>query len=327
NPSQSLVLFSVVLLNSINLFRFADTVRYYFESRVQSKRIVVLENLVFLVIVLLRVMMILWESPLLYFIALLVLEAILTAVAFLCLFFTQRPVRLSVDKTNCLGLLRAAWPLTFSLVAAMVYQRIDQIMLASLVDQKAVGLYSAAVRVSELWYVFPLIVVGSVFPRILKEIRLAPERAKRQIDLLLTSFAVAAIVVSLIVTVYADLIVIALFGMDYKNSATVLIIHIWSSLFVFSGALSSRWLIAMSLQKYLLVSTLLGAIINIALNFIFIPHSGPVGAAWATLVSQSFSLVLVNYFHPVARTMFLMQVSALSLLSLKRLFRWWRLNV
>jgi PST family polysaccharide transporter len=327
NSDESIVLISVVLLSSMNLFRFADTVRYYFESRVQSKLIVVTENLVFLLIVALRVLMISLESPLLYFIALLVLEAVLTAAAFLYLFGKQKVGRLHVDKTNLLRLLGTAWPLTFSLVAAMVYQRIDQIMLASLVDQKAVGIYSAAVRISELWYVFPLIVVGSFFPRILKEIREAPERANRQIDLLLTSFAVAAMVVGFVVTVYANFIVVALFGMAYENSATVLIIHIWSSLFVFSGALSSRWLIAMSLQKYLLISTLAGAVINIALNYILIPVSGAVGAAWATLIAQSFSLVLVNCFHPVARKMFVMQISALSLFSVRRLFRWWRLNV
>jgi len=83
--NEPTVLVAVLLLSTINLFRFSDTVRYYFESRVQSKRIVVTENLVFMLIVLLRIAMILLELPLIYFVALLVLEAVLTTLAFLWL--------------------------------------------------------------------------------------------------------------------------------------------------------------------------------------------------------------------------------------------------
>lgn len=324
--SEPSVLVAVLLLSTINLFRFSDTVRYYFESRVQSKRIVVTENLVFMLIVLLRIAMILLELPLIYFVALLVLEGVLTTLAFFCLFGTQKLKALRFDNSNFLSMLKVAWLLALSVGAAMLYMRVDQIMLASLLNQEAVGIYSAAVRISEIWYVFPTVIVGSVFPRIIRELRIDAARANRALDVLLTSFSIVSISVGLLVGSYSTEIIVFLFGEDYRASASVLSIHVWSSVFVFSGILGSRWLVAMDMQKVLLVSTLIGVVANIAMNYLMIPVYGVEGAAWATLVAQFMSAILVNCFHPVSRQLFWMQVSALSLFSLRHIARWWRLN-
>ncbi len=324
--SEPSVLVAVLLLSTINLFRFSDTIRYYFESRVQSKRIVVTENLVFMLIVLLRIAMILLEFPLIYFVALLVLEAVLTTLAFLWLFGVHKLKALRFDNSNFLSVLKVAWLLALSVGAAMLYMRVDQIMLASLLNQEAVGIYSAAVRISEIWYVFPAVIVGSVFPRIIRELRLDAARANRQLDVLLTAFSIVSVSVGLLIGNYSTEIIIFLFGEDYRASASVLSIHVWSSVFVFSGILGSRWLVAMDMQKVLLVSTLIGVVANIAMNYLMIPVYGVEGAAWATLVAQFMSAILVNCFHPVSRQLFWMQMSALSLFSLRHIARWWRLN-
>lgn len=324
--NEPTVLVAVLLLSTINLFRFSDTVRYYFESRVQSKRIVVTENLVFMLIVLLRIAMILLELPLIYFVALLVLEAVLTTLAFLWLFGIQKFKALKFDNSNFLSMLKVAWLLALSVGAAMLYMRVDQIMLASLLNQEAVGIYSAAVRISEIWYVFPAVIVGSVFPRIIRELRIDAARANRQLDVLLTAFSIVSISVGLLVGSYSTNIIVFLFGEDYRASASVLSIHVWSSVFVFSGILGSRWLVAMDMQKVLLVSTLIGVVANIAMNYLMIPVYGVEGAAWATLVAQFMSAILVNCVHPVSRQLFWMQMSALSLFSLRHIARWWRLN-
>lgn len=324
--SEPSVLVAVLLLSTINLFRFSDTVRYYFESRVQSKRIVVTENLVFMLIVLLRIAMILLELPLIYFVALLVLEAVLTTLAFLWLFGIQKFKALKFDNSNFQSMLKVAWWLALSVGAAMLYMRVDQIMLASLLNQEAVGIYSAAVRISEIWYVFPAVIVGSVFPRIIRELRVDVARANRQLDVLLTAFSIVSISVGLLVGNCSTEIIIFLFGEDYRASASVLSIHVWSSVFVFSGILGSRWLVAMDMQKVLLVSTLIGVVANIAMNYLMIPVYGVQGAAWATLVAQFMSAILVNCLHPVSRQLFWMQMSALSLFSLRHIARWWRLN-
>src|SRR3546814_8792598 len=49
-------------------------------------------------------------------------------------------------------LLGQSWPLLLSGFAVMTYMRIDQIMLATMLDDHAVGVFSAALRVAEVWY-------------------------------------------------------------------------------------------------------------------------------------------------------------------------------
>ncbi|WP_394673359.1 flippase [Limnobacter sp.] len=321
------ILVAVLSLSAINLFRFTDTIRFYFEAKVQSKQLVIFEGAVFSLIVLLRVIFIVTAWPLMYFIWLLVLEAFLTAVAFAVLFFKNFDVRkLAFVRDSFFGLLKMAWPLTLAMMATMLYMRTDQVMLASMLGQQAVGIYSASVRLTEIWYVLPSIVVSSVFPRILLEMRSNLDRANRATDLLLFGFAVVSLLVAAAVSIFSINIVSSLFGLDYLEAAPVLSIHIWSSLFVFSGLLSSRWLVAMSMQQFVLISTALGAIVNIGLNYLLIPLYGVAGAAWATLIAQLVSSVLINACHPVSRRFFIAQISALSLVSGLSLLRWWRLN-
>src|SRR3546814_11976049 len=51
----------------------------------------------------------------------------------------------------------------------MTYMRIDQIMLATMLDDHAVGVFSAALRVAEVWYFIPMAITGAAFPRMLEK--------------------------------------------------------------------------------------------------------------------------------------------------------------
>src|SRR3546814_6946991 len=66
-------------------------------------------------------------------------------------------------------LLGQSWPLLLSGFAVMTYMRIDQIMLATMLDDHAVGVFSAALRVAEVWYFIPMAITGAAFPRMLEK--------------------------------------------------------------------------------------------------------------------------------------------------------------
>lgn len=327
SPQTPLVQLSLIILSATNLFRLSDTVRAYFEAKVQSKKVVIAENLVFLFVALTRVLMIVAGLPLLGFVFLLVGEAVLTTFAFLFLLGRHTSLKLlKVDTHSLKRLASAAWPLALSSMAIMLYMRVDQLMLGVLIDQRSVGIYSAAVRISEIWYFLPTILVASVFPRILQELELNQARAGWQVSLLLLGMSVVAVLVSLLTSFFAPILITFLYGEGYQNAAPVLTVHIWSSVFVFAGVLGTRWLLAQSMQRFIFMATVSGAVCNIALNYFFIPLYGPVGAAWATLIAQLLSSVLINVFHPKARKLFWMQVGAISFATVPRVYVWVRLN-
>ncbi len=73
-------------------------------------------------------------------------------------------VRLNRAKS----LFAESWPMLLSVMAVMVLMRVDQVMLGQLIGNEAVGIYSAAVRISEIWYFIPFVIVASVFPAIIE---------------------------------------------------------------------------------------------------------------------------------------------------------------
>jgi O-antigen/teichoic acid export membrane protein len=63
-------------------------------------------------------------------------------------------------------LLKDSWPLLLSSIAISIYMRIDQVMIKNMLGDREVGLYSAAMRLVEVWYFIPMIITQSVFPAI-----------------------------------------------------------------------------------------------------------------------------------------------------------------
>ena len=84
----------------------------------------------------------------------------------------------------------------------------------------------------------------------------------------------------------ANFLVITLFGQAYDLAGSVLAIHIWTGVFIGLEQASNKWIVAENLQSYILVRIVLGAILNILLNYILIPRYGIKGAAFATLLSR-----------------------------------------
>jgi O-antigen/teichoic acid export membrane protein len=59
----------------------------------------------------------------------------------------------------------------------------------------------------------------------------------------------------------------------------------------------SKWLLVENLLKLSLLSQALGAITNVFLNMLLIPRYGPIGAAYATVISYAVAGYGVLFFH------------------------------
>jgi O-antigen/teichoic acid export membrane protein len=106
-----------------------------------------------------------------------------------------------------------------------------------------------------------------------------------------------------------------LFGEVYAAAGPVLAIHIWASIFVFLGVASGKWFVAENRQMLSFQRAMLGAVVNVILNFLLIPGFGPVGAAIATIVSYSMSAFFTDFLHQETKQLFYMKVSALNIIS------------
>lgn len=312
-PDDGLSKLMVAVLGSVMVFKSTDVVRYWFESQVSSKYIVWVENGILLTMAGVKVGFILARMPLMAFVWAAFAEGLLMAAALLGM-YAWRAGALSLWRMRMLrarGMIRDSWPLILSGLAVMIYMRIDQVMLGQMLGDEAVGIYTAAVRISEVWYFIPMIIVSSVFPSIIEAKKQGEAQYYRRLQQLYNLMVLLALLVALPMTFFSDGLVVLLFGEGYAQAGTVLALHVWTGLFVFLGVASGSWYLTENLQLLAFNRTLLGGITNILANLVLIPKYGILGAAMGTILSQFAAAYLFDLLHPKTRYTFRMKTKAL----------------
>jgi O-antigen/teichoic acid export membrane protein len=122
-----------------------------------------------------------------------------------------------------------------------------------------------------------------------------------------------SIAIALVVSLLAPYIVTTIFGEEFSSASSILVIHIWTSVFVFVGFASNQQLVLEHLSKISFYRTLFGVASNVILNFILIPVWGSMGAAVSTLIAQGFSSWLSNCFFKESRPIFWLNINAFNI--------------
>ena len=296
----------LVIGNSFSLFNFFE---FWFQSRMESKYVSIIRTVVLIVFSLVKLSVAYTEPVLINFIVVQAVEW-LTAGCVLGVFYLFKRSKihqLEIDISYGVGLLRESVWLIFSGVAAVIYLKIDQLMLGIMVDEATVGIYSIAVKFSEIWYFFPTALAASFFPKLLKDKDECTNKYENSLQLLLDGMFAFSLFIILFTILFSKSFIPFLYGDEYLNSAGLLNIQIWACCFVFMRAVTSKWLLAESLVKYSLVSQGAGACINVAMNYFLIPIWHAEGAAWSTLFSYFFASYLSFWFfketRPIAKKM------------------------
>ncbi|SDY32280.1 Membrane protein involved in the export of O-antigen and teichoic acid [Allochromatium warmingii] len=313
-PDDTLLRSIVAILGAMMLLKASEIAVYWFESQVQSKYTVWVQNSVFLVFAAVKVLLILQQASLISFVWVMFAEALVIAMILLVIMGQHGPtlcsLRVSIERST--ALLRDSWPMILASIAVTVYMRIDQLMLGQMIGDEAVGIYSAAVRISEVWYFIPMAIVASVFPAILEAKQKSESQYYARLQKLYDLMVIISVSVALPMTFLATPIIVLLFGEAYISAGTVLAIYIWASIFVFLGIASGKWFLAEDHQMLLLRRSLIGSIANIGLNLWLIPLYGAVGAASATVISQAITTLFFDLLQAVTRPMFLMKLTAMN---------------
>lgn len=285
---------------------------FYFQSRVLSKYVTIANSAAVGIIALVKIVLIVSDAPLIYFGYAIVLEWLIIAVGYIMAYSS---VNLSIFKWTfqldvAKALLSKSWPLIIGSVAAALYMKIDQVMIKEILDERAVGIYSVAVRLTSVWIFVTVAITQSVFPSLVRvyndNIEVFYQRLQKLYDVLIK----IALVVCVIYFIFAQYFVPVLFGEVYAESTGVLVIYIWSIIFVFLSNASWSFYLNEGLEKFSSIRLIIGAVLNIFINIYFIEWYGLKGAAYATLISYGVSGYLVNALFRKTKINFKMQSKA-----------------
>ncbi|MDZ8261073.1 flippase [Nostoc sp. ChiQUE01b] len=310
---EILKIWLVAILGIAGIFRASDTIELWFQSQVQSKYTVIAKNTAFLLNTVIKITLILTKAPLLAFALITLAEFAMSAIGLLIV-YQVKGASLWLWRwsfTTAKTLLKESLPLIFSGFAIMIFMRIDQVMLGQMIGDSQVGVYSAAVRISEIWYFIPGAIVSSVAPAIYAAKEKSESLYYQRIGQLFSLMTYISLAIALPMSFLSDKIIMVMFGSGYAEAGPILAVHIWTSLFVFMGLATSPWFIAEGLNHVSLGKTLFGAILNIILNLLLIPKYAGLGAAIATIISQAAAAFICNAFDSRTEKLFKIQVRSL----------------
>jgi len=290
-PGDSLSHWVVGIVAMGTIFQAFSVIEFWFHSQVQARYLVVARNVAFLLCSVLKIVLILTGAPLVVFAWVYSLE-IAAFAAGLIIAYGSRGHRLrewQASFKRARGLLKDSWPLLFSGIVIMVYLRIDQVMLGEMAGSEEVGIYSVAVRLAEIWMFIPMAIFSSVFPAIVEARAESEELMNQRLQQLYNLMALLAYVVAIPVTLMSDWLVGTLFGEAYARASLMLALLVWANIFTFLEIARSAFLSSMNWTRLHFVTVLLGAAVNIALNYLLIPRFGGNGAVIASLVAYWFA--------------------------------------
>ena len=290
-------LFIIFIVSLTFIFSSFQLLSYEFQAEAKSKYPSIVSLIVVFLLNIMKILVIYYGKGVLFLALVLLIEPVVYA--FGLMYFRIKEYgtikNWKFDSTIAKSILKDSFPLIFASAFFAVYARIDQVMIKNMLSTASVGLYDSAVRVSELFYFIPNIIVGALFPAIINSKKVSMELyAKRSKKLFLT-LIIISLLIALITTLLSKYLILFIFGAGFLGAVGVLQIYVWSNIGAAINLLVQQLLIVENLTKTVSFTIFLGMITNVILNIFLIPAYGMEGAAFASLVSYlvpSLSLIL-----------------------------------
>ena len=269
-----------------------------FQAEAKSKYPSIFSVAVVIILNLLKIVIIFNDKGVIYLAGIILLEPILYS----CMYMYLRSKHygplsnLRFDKVISLQLLKDSYPLIFASAFFMIYARIDQVMIKNMMSAEYVGLYDAAVRMSEISYFIPNIIVAALFPAIINAKKISEIIYFKRIKKLLLTLLLVSTGIALVTTLLSTYLTLVIFGSKFLASVPILKIYVWSNIGTALNMFIQQILISENLTKNVSFTIFLGMVANVILNILLIPRLGMSGAALASLISYMIPFLSLYMF-------------------------------
>ncbi len=290
----------IVILSSTFIVHTFSIISYEFGAAVNNKPVSILSFFVTALVNVLKIIVIFFGNGVLYLALIIVAETLFYALGYIYIRFRAfgSVFNWTYNHTTAKRLLLDSWPFIFTSAFSVIYTRIDQVLLKNMIDATTVGVYDAAVRLSELWHFFPAVLVGTLFPAIINAKKSAHAQYRQRIVSLIILLLSLSVFVAIAVTFLAKPIVLLVYGAEFAPAIPILQIYIWAFVPATLGVIAQHYLLAENARVALFLMTLVGMVVNVVGNLVLIPEYGAIGAAVATLISSTsiIMVVILIYF-------------------------------
>jgi O-antigen/teichoic acid export membrane protein len=204
-------------------------------------------------------------------------------------------VRVAKPEYQSDKLLKSTLPFVITASMHVINRRIDLVMVGALLDFKAAGLFAIASFGAQFIVFIIESINTAVAPTVSALYRQGDLKILQQIVAQSSVVVFISAVMLSVLMVFIGTNVLAFFGPEYIPGYRTLLILCFGRAFQTSMGLSGMILNMTNHERQTAISTSLGAILNIALNYLLIPLWGIEGAAWATIIGGVVTVTLLNF--------------------------------
>lgn len=205
--------------------------------------------------------------------------------------------KFEVDFSFLKNAIKEALPFGLTAIFVVIYFRIDTVMLSVMEGDAVVGWYNAAYNIIDG---LSALIAGSLsfalFPLMSRYAKSSRDTLKKEYIKAFQLLFAAGLTISILVTIFADKIIMLFYGPGYLNSIIALRILIWAFFLICISLISSTLLNSINKQNIVAGGAGLGALVNVVLNLILIQYYSFKGAAIATVITEVLGFLIYFYF-------------------------------
>lgn len=305
----------IAIYSTYIVFNSFAVIRNYFTSRVENRYVVLSE--IFRTFVGIAIKLTLWAlgCSLTWFVAAFAFDYVLLAGGYITAYRKKiGPLRRWRFSFPCAKqLLWQSFPLLLTNAAVIIYQRIDQVMIGTMIDKQSVGYFSVATKFVEVMIFIPATLNNTISP-VLVQLREKGEQLYREKAQQFINVTVwVSIICSGIMSLLAYWVILFTFGEQYLPSVAILQVL---SFKMAASALSSSagaMLIVEHLQRWVFIRDIFGCVVCVILNWWLLPQYGAIASAFVAIAANVCAGYIADAIIPAYRHLFVRQTRALLL--------------
>lgn len=211
--------------------------------------------------------------------------------------------KLKFDKEVITHLFWQTLPIGIMFIFSQINFKEDEILLSimklpakyGLNNTESVAVYALPYKIFEVALVVPTFFMNSVYPVMVRHMSEGAKRLKKTFLTTITVLVAAGIGAGLIGLVFSKLAIDLLGGAEFTQSIVVLKILLGGLVFYYVTQPVSWLIVTLGKQIYLPYVYFAAALVNLAVNLIFIPKYSFYAAAIATHTSEALILVMLIF--------------------------------
>ena len=286
----------VCIFFSLNLiFQALEMIQYWFQAKLQSKYTAIISMIAYVIVSLYKIYLLCTNKSIYWFALSQTLDFMIISLALVMIYKRVGGRKLFFSLKKAKQMLNVSKHYILSSMMVVVFGYIGNVFLKFLIDESAVGYYTAAITCAGIANFIYAAIIDSVRPTVLQSKESNYDLYEKKLVQLYSIIITLTVLQSVCITIFGDILVKILYGEKYVHAIVPLKIYTWQTVFSQIGTIRNVWILAENKQKYLWIINMCGAITSVILNWIFIPAFGVSGAAISAVATQFITNVIMSY--------------------------------